>query len=271
MRRIIIILTVLCLVLLLCACGDTAPESAISTPEVTESVNTQSGDSSDSPFSNLFSGDYEINTIEPVTAKDAIIDFKASSADLHFDEIFKSSSSGIEFEIDDFEPSELEAMKAKTVDLLMELQTAFLDAGLAVSINSATGEAMLDSTVLFDNDVCELSDAGKAFLDSFIKAYTDVIFDEKYDGFISEVVVEGHTDTNGSYEHNLELSQKRADSVMNYCIESATPYLSGNQLSALKDLLRAEGFSYDRPITDPAGNVDMAASRRVCFRFYIAL
>jgi len=86
-------------------------------------------------------------------------------------------------------------------------------------------------------------------------------------GIINEVVdlmqkhpdlkfsVEGHTDGDGNDEFNLELSQKRAESVMNEMI------LSGIE----EDRLQARGLGETMPITGNASPEDKANNRRVEF------
>lgn len=154
----------------------------------------------------------------------------------------------------------------KKADLLTDLAKAYADSGLAVTVDESTGEITLDSAVLFDVNSAEISEAGKTFLQQFITIYTSVVFNDKYNGFVSQIMVEGHTDTNGSYEMNLDLSQKRADSVKNYCLS-----VGGDHTATLEQMLQAVGFSYTDPIYKTNGEVDMDASRRVAFRFLINL
>ena len=90
----------------------------------------------------------------------------------------------------------------------------------------------------------------------FIDDYVNAIFKEDGTTDVKKITVEGHTDTDGSYDYNLQLSEKRATAVMNYC----------NELHPeLKGYLVAKGCSYDYPVYKSDGSVDMAASRRVCF------
>lgn len=95
-------------------------------------------------------------------------------------------------------------------------------------------------------------------------------FDDKYKDFVSTILVEGHTDTSGGYDMNLKLSQDRADSVKNFCLSNEGG-VADKYLSLLSVSLKSVGYSYDKPIYDSNGNVDMDASRRVSFRFLISL
>ena len=154
----------------------------------------------------------------------------------------------------------------KKANLLVDLAAAYADSGLNVTIDEATGEITLDSSVLFDVNSSTVSEDGKAFLEQFINIYSSVVFDSKYDGFLSQIMVEGHTDTNGDYDMNLQLSQARAESVRDYCLS-----VSADHVDALTTMLSPVGYSYTDPVYGADGKVDMAASRRVAFRFLINL
>ena len=155
--------------------------------------------------------------------------------------------------------------------ILERLRKAFEEAGVEVNIDEETGEIALDSALLFDVDSDKLSDEGKAFVDSFIKVYTSVLMDEEFEQYIDCIRFEGHTDTTQTYEYNLKLSQRRADSVLNYCIESEANGMNDAQRTFLKDHSVSEGFSFSDPVYKEDGTIDMAASRRVAIKFYIKI
>lgn len=120
----------------------------------------------------------------------------------------------------------------------------------------ARGALSLDSRVLFGYDSAELSEEGRESLTEFLRDYMRAVFDENGNTDVSWIVIEGHTDTDGSYDYNLDLSENRAYAVMEFCIE---------QYPMLADYLVAVGCSYDDPVYREDGTVDMEASRRVCF------
>lgn len=82
-------------------------------------------------------------------------------------------------------------------------------------------------------------------------------------------MIEGHTApvSGSTYESGLPLSEQRANNVKNYCVSSET----GVDTSKLAANLEATGLSNSKPVYDNSGKVDMAASRRVSFRFIINL
>ena len=173
-------------------------------------------------------------------------------------------------DLENIDDETIQEIIEKKYDLLKDLAKAYEDAGMNVDINETTGEITLDSTVLFDVSESAISSAGKEFLKKFIGIYTSVVFDDKYKDFVSTILVEGHTDTSGGYDMNLKLSQDRADSVKYFCLSNEGG-VADNYLSLLSASLKSVGYSYDKPIYDSNGNVDMDASRRVSFRFLISL
>lgn len=78
---------------------------------------------------------------------------------------------------------------------------------------------------------------------------------KKYpEGFLS---IEGHTDSDGSNEDNLILSQQRAGAIMSYFIQ--------NGIKA--DKMRAVGYGENKPKTDDTSDAGKAKNRRVEMKF----
>lgn len=171
--------------------------------------------------------------------------------------------------IENLTEEEIEEIIETRNDLLSDLKDSFVSNGIAAEIDEETGEIVLDSSILFATGQAELSADGKNALTAFITAFTNVIGDDKYDGFISKVEVQGHTDTDGDYDMNMTLSQNRASSVKDYCLTGVN--LDAAMKSKLEGLFVPVGYSYDHPVYNADGSVNMAASRRVEFIFYINL
>ena len=85
--------------------------------------------------------------------------------------------------------------------------------------------------------------------------------------YVAEIIIEGHTDTDGGYMYNLQLSQNRAFAVVSYCLDENNHFLSDSQLEELRVLLTANGRSWSAPVYAADGTVDMQASRRVEIKF----
>lgn len=149
--------------------------------------------------------------------------------------------------------------------IITSLNTAFEGSKLNIVVDGKTGSITFDSSVLFDVGEYELKKSGVKFLNQFLPKYFEVLLSDKYKSSISEIIIEGHTDTKGSYLYNLELSQKRALEVAKYCLDDKS-VLSAKQVKGLREILTANGRSFSSPIKSK-GKVNMAASRRVEFKF----
>ncbi|TDE30562.1 OmpA family protein [Flavobacterium ranwuense] len=103
----------------------------------------------------------------------------------------------------------------------------------------------LGSKIFFENNSEKLKVASLVQLDEL------VILINKYDA--SNLVIEGHADSNGSDAFNLELSQKRTESVKNYLMEKG---ISGSRLTAV-------GYGESKPIASNKTALGRAKNRRV--------
>ncbi len=149
--------------------------------------------------------------------------------------------------------------------IIRDLSNALASANLKASVDSNTGDIMLDSSVFFDVGKFDIKETGKSLLREFIPLYLSVLLQDDYVDYLGEIIIEGHTDTQGSYLSNLALSQDRALSVATFCLEMQS--LSAQQQEMLRQVLTAKGRSYSDPVLTSDGKVDMDASRRVEFKF----
>ncbi|MBQ9032147.1 MAG: OmpA family protein [Parasporobacterium sp.] len=152
-------------------------------------------------------------------------------------------------------------------DLIEALKTRFDSTNLSVSVDSKTGAITMDSSILFELDEYDLSEAGQRFLTQFIPVYLEVLMSPDFSGYISEIIIEGHTDTEGDYMYNLELSQQRALAVATFCLSEDNQFLTETELETLRNLVTANGRSFSDPVYGANGQIDMDASRRVEFKF----
>jgi outer membrane protein OmpA-like peptidoglycan-associated protein len=132
-----------------------------------------------------------------------------------------------------------QAKSAALQQQLAELQAKQTDRGLVITL----------SDVLFNVDKAELSADGMRTAQKI----ADVLLQEPK----SAVLIEGFTDSTGSSAHNLELSQRRADSVRNALIG----------LGVKGDKVATRGYGAAYPV---AGNAD-AGSRQLNRRVEIVL
>lgn len=147
--------------------------------------------------------------------------------------------------------------------LYIDLQEEFKD-------DLPVWRAVIDSTLcvrfqepalLFDNNQAILKPEFKTILNDFYPRYIAILNKPEYRDNIEEIRIEGHTDSNGSYFHNMELSQNRTRAVLEYCMGLMQP----EQIDWAKNFITANGLSSSHPIlTNGIENKDL--SRRVEFR-----
>ena len=148
--------------------------------------------------------------------------------------------------------------------MIQDLSSSLSAPNLKAAVDPNSGDIMLDSAVFFETGSAEIRQEGKDLLDRFIPVYLDVLLRDTYSDYLGEIIIEGHTDSKGSYESNLKLSQNRALQVALYCLKM--PSLSSAQKQQLQKILTAKGRSY-ADLIYVNGVEDAEASRRVEFKF----
>ncbi len=150
-------------------------------------------------------------------------------------------------------------------NIIRDLSTSLSAADLKADVDPANGAIVLDSAVFFETGTSLIKPEGKALLDRFIPVYLDVLLSEDYADFLGEIIIEGHTDSDGSYDSNLKLSQQRALQVALYVLNM--PGLTPSQRTLLQKILTATGRSESDLKYGADGLEDKDASRRVEFKF----
>jgi len=150
----------------------------------------------------------------------------------------------------------LTGIKLKVISKLKETL------GDRIDIDRKNGTLRLSSNILFDKGSATLKDGAKEELKYlFINYIKTLISDSDIRKYLDLIVIEGHTDSDGSFMYNLELSQRRAYAVMQYLL--SLDYVKEHNI---KDKLVASGRSYLDPIlVDGVENKD--ASRRIEIKF----
>lgn len=160
---------------------------------------------------------------------------------------------------------ELQDIVGIRTDIIGDLQTKFNNSSMKV--DAQTGSITFSSDVLFEYNSSTLTDSSKDTLKEIIPMYLGVLLQDSYRNYVAEIIIEGHTDTIGSYESNMVLSYERASAVAQFCMDSQNG-LSKDKIAQLQRLLTVNGRSFSSPIyLNPALDVDMEASRRVEIKF----
>jgi outer membrane protein OmpA-like peptidoglycan-associated protein len=136
--------------------------------------------------------------------------------------------------------------------------------------------------ILFQTGDDKMTPSFKRKVEEVWPAYQSIITRDTFLNYISEIRIEGHTDTVppknsqlSSYEYNLALSSMRAQEVLKH-IRSLPSYimLDEEKKSRLQFLMTANGMSYSRTLNDSNEisyisknqTINAEKSRRVEFR-----
>ena len=149
--------------------------------------------------------------------------------------------------------------------MIRELSSSLTAANMKATVDPNTGDIVLDSSVFFETGKSTIKEEGQELLNRFIPVYLNVLLQDKYANYLGEIIIEGHTDSTGTYESNLKLSQDRALQVALYCLNM--PSLTRDQKLKLQEILTAKGRSYSDLVYTADGKEDPDASRRVEFKF----
>ena len=158
----------------------------------------------------------------------------------------------------------LDELVGVRTNIIRELSSSLTAADLKAKVD-ANGSIVLDSAVFFETAKSEIKEEGKALLNRFVPVYLNVLLRDEYRSYLGEIIIEGHTDSTGTYDNNLKLSQERALQVALYVLNM--PGLTAEQKALLQQILTATGKSWADLIVDEYGREDPEASRRVEFKF----
>ena len=116
------------------------------------------------------------------------------------------------------------------------------------NVQLTCNEITIAESVQFRSDSDEIRERSYELLDQVASVMRSA-------SYIHLVQIEGHTDSRGSDSHNLELSQRRAASVMNYLIQAGIE----------PSRMISEGFGETQPIADNDSRDGRHLNRRVNF------
>lgn len=154
-------------------------------------------------------------------------------------------------------------------DIIARLDSIMRADSSGITVDPRTGAVKFPDGVLFDEGRADLRPEGRAALNRFAEKYFGVLLgDSLVRRELRSIVIEGHTNDNAGYMYNLELSQRRAFTVMQHLLLSMPEYED-----ELKTYVTANGRSYSQPILCdstmsyrypcPHGAVDKQRSRRI--------
>lgn len=160
---------------------------------------------------------------------------------------------------------DLERLLGIREEIINALREQFSDGDLHV--DAQTGAIIFDSNLLFAKDDFVLSDEGKTMLTGFLPKYFDILLSPEFKEYVAEITIEGHTDSDGLYMYNLNLSQNRALSVATFFLSETQTLFTTARRDELRQLVTANGRSWSDPIMDENQQENKDASRRVEIQF----
>lgn len=160
--------------------------------------------------------------------------------------------------------------------MLVEVQKelkSFLAGGIEVSSDPKDPLGLLvlvpEDLLAFPLDRAEISAGGEAFLRAFIPRLARTVCSARFASEIHSIIVEGHTDSSGTDEHNWDLSQRRSMSVVRTSLAVlSNPDTTVERLALLR-LLSASGRGSAELVSGPSGQENAAMSRRVVFKIKV--
>lgn len=145
-----------------------------------------------------------------------------------------------------------------------ELLAAVEEAGGTID---TLGRIIFPETVFFEQGQADIPSTYKALLDNVCNLWLQTLRDSTDRIDVDEIRIEGHSSPEWSsalserdaWERNLELSQRRAQSVLVHCLDHVADSSIGQWA---RSKLTAVGYSSSRPVISD-GEEDFRASRRV--------
>jgi len=137
--------------------------------------------------------------------------------------------------------------------------------GSGIEIDSKTGAIRFSSNILFTQGKAVLKPIAEKELKRVLGPYMDLMLnDKKIAKHIEHITIEGHTNSDGGYLYNLNLSQQRALAVMKFLYNKYP-----NNRNLFRQHLSASGRSYSELIYDKNNKENKDASRRIEIKFRI--
>jgi len=189
-------------------------------------------------------------TGEPIVAKLSITNVRNNKI---VTEVYSSETDGTyEIELDKNEDYEIYASaKGQIMDKPIKITNlnAPIKFTIPVKMQDITENAsFILKNIYFDTDSANIKDESFVSLNQIVQLLKD--------NLNIKVEISAHTDNVGGYDYNINLSQRRATSVVNYIISKGIS----------KEKLEAKGYGETKPIASNNSESNRAKNRRVEFK-----
>lgn len=169
-----------------------------------------------------------------------------------------------------------EESETKRNSILLELKKElreFIQNGVKVDPDPKDPLALLilvpEGLLEFKLDQAEIPSKGINFLNTFIPKFANIVSDERFKEDINSIVVEGHTDSSGTDQHNWDLSQKRSMAVVSESLNILAQMNNGGNIrNDFIKLISASGRG-NAELIKVNGIETCEQSRRVIFKIRV--
>lgn len=119
------------------------------------------------------------------------------------------------------------------------------------------GSIILSESILFDLGSATVKKNSSQILDQLGNVFVSFLSDDSNAKYVDSIVISGHTDNTGGSKANRELSTDRANSVLNYLLDS------NKKLDQFASYFCAAGYGATRPVQSNNTTEGRAANRRI--------
>ncbi len=167
----------------------------------------------------------------------------------------------------DAQQVQLDRLVGVRAQIIEQLIAELSGANITGAMVDDSGAIVFRSDMMFEKNKSTLQAQGKRFLDSFIPSYIRVLRKSENAQYVSQIIVEGHADIDGTYMDNMKLSQSRANAVVEYILSNEFTGISRPEKEWLRQMVTVNGRSSVEPVYNEYGLIDKDASRRVVIKF----
>lgn len=160
---------------------------------------------------------------------------------------------------------QLKTLVTKQKQVISSISTFFSSRGKmsGIGFDPQSGKIRLGGDVLFKQGSPTLSEGGKKQLRVVLEVLHRVLYDSKALPVINGIMIEGHTNPQGSEQKNWTLSSKRALAALSYLL-SQVRVKYPNKYKTFARLFHAGAFGPFRPVRkNKRGPIDLRLSRRI--------
>lgn len=148
-------------------------------------------------------------------------------------------------------------LRLSVLDRIKDSIAATLGDESKVSIGD-NGNIILNEGLFFDFNSAKVKAESYPLLNELATAFAAFLSDPENAKYVDSIVISGHTDNLGSAERNRELSNERANAVINYLYSAQNAVLE-----PYASFFCAAGYGATRPVASNATSAGRDANRRI--------